>query len=204
MEPKLLLAATLLAFAGTVSTASAQLDLTPKPGVFFGEGTPFPCVRFRDGGKVVRFMPPPDWKFTEEGPRCAFHPGSVAQAYGSFATVQPRKDAAGDPSERLQELLKQKLPAEATAIEFKLTGLPGVKLDRWPAQHVQASYEHFGQKFRLALLVVPLEREELLVRFGSRATDFDRLFTPLLESLGTFTWDPTDEDPPKPAKSVAR
>jgi hypothetical protein len=111
-------------------------------------------------------MPPAGWKFTEDGPRCAFHPGSVAQAYGSFATLQPRKDASSNLGERLQELLKQKLPAEASAVEFKLTGLPGVKLDSLAGQHVQASYEHFGQKFRIALVVVPLEREELIIRFG--------------------------------------
>ena len=203
MESQRILATALLLIAGASSSVVAQLNLEPQAGVYYGEGTPFPCIRFRDDGKPVRFMPPPNWRFTADGARCSFNPAGVAQAYGSFTAKPLVKDATGDPAERLKQLLMEKVPSGAVAVEFTLTELPSVKLERWPAQHVQASYEHFGQKFRIALLIVPLEREELHVRFGSRAADFDRLFSPLLESLGTFTWNPTDEDPPKTEKPTA-
>jgi hypothetical protein len=197
MEPQLFLAGALLMLVGGVTTLPAQLDLAPEAGVYFGEGTPFPCIRFKDGRSVARFVPPQGWRFAADGKRCNFHPEGVAQASGSFTAKPLPKDAeAASPDERLRHLLSARLPAEASTVEFSQAELPKVKLDRWEARHIQASYEHFGQKFRVALLVVPLEKEEFHIAFGSRAADFNRVFTPLLESLGTFTWNPTDEDPP--------
>jgi hypothetical protein len=75
-----------------------------------------------------------------------------------------------------------------------------VKLESWPAIHIQATYEHYGQRFKMALLVVQLERQQLRARFACHAADFARAFRPFIESLGTFAWDPQDEDPP--AKSA--
>jgi hypothetical protein len=203
MEPKLLLAAGLLVVSGSWWNLPAELDLAPRTGVYFAEATPFPCVRFRDGSSVVRFMPPQGWRFTADGARCSFHPVGVAQASGTFS-AKPRPKEGGVPApERLQELLAARIPAEATGVEYVHEGLAQVKLETWPAMHAQVIYEHFGQKFRAALLIVTLEREELHIRFGARAADFDRVFTALLESLGTFTWNPTDEDPPEGNKQTA-
>ena len=96
--------------------------------------------------------------------------------------------------ERFEKLLTTAIPAGAKDINFTLDGLSTVRLDSWEARQSQVSYEHFGQKFRAALLIVPLEREELHIRFGCRAADFDTLFTPFFESLGTFVWLSAEED----------
>jgi hypothetical protein len=203
MESQFILTAALLALGGAITSLPAQLDLNPQPGVCIGEGTPFPCIRFRDGDKVVRFMPPHGWRFTADGRRCSFHPAGVALASGTFAAQKPAEESDADPAARLQQLVREKLPAEAVGVEVTTAGLPALKLDRWTASHAQATYEHFGQKFRVALLVARLDGEELHIRFGSRAADFDHVFLPLLESLGTFTWNPTDEDAPKQKEAAA-
>ena len=203
MESQFILTTALLITAGAVSMLPAQLDLRPKEGVYVGEGTPFPCIRFTDGAGFVRFAPPPGWVFTAEGERCAFHPKDVAQASGTFAHVPLTKDVDPTNPERLEKMLAEAVPAGATNLGFVLEGLPGVKLDHWLARRAEAIYEHFGQRFRVALLIVPIEREELQIRFGCRASDFDRVFPPFFESLGTFTWNPTDEDRPAGSKSRA-
>jgi hypothetical protein len=203
MESQFILTAALLITAGATSPLPAQLDLRPKEGVYVGEGTPFPCIRFSDGGGVVRFSPPKGWVFTADGERCAFHPKEVTQASGTFARAALSKDADPASPERLQKMLAEGVPAGATNLEFVLEGLPGVKLDHWLARRCEATYEHFGQTFRVALLIVPLEREELQIRFGCRTSDFDRVFPPFFDSLGTFTWNPTDEDRPTGSNSRA-
>ncbi len=183
-----------LLISGSCATLTAQLDLAPREGVYIGEATPFPCIRFRDGAKVARFMPPPKWKFAVDGAGCAFKPMDASQASGSMtvAALEPGTDTKSP--ERFEKLLTTVVPSGAKDIVSTCTGLPTVRLDSWEARQAQVSYEHFGQKFKGALIIVPLEREELHIRFGCRAADFDRLFTPFFESLGTFTWLTEQED----------
>lgn len=204
MELKLVLIAAAGICAGLPFGARAELDLAPLEGVYIGEATPFRCIRFRDGTDVIRFVPPPEWKFVAESGRCAFFPPKIGQASGAFSTAPLPKEKRPRSGEELQQLLRELIPADATKVEFTTEGLPQVRLERWDSQHVQATYEHFGQTFRVALLVVPLASEELRARFGSRVTDFHRAFPMLLESLGTFTWNPTDEDRPAKADGRAR
>jgi hypothetical protein len=185
----------MLFFAGgVVANLHAQLDLSPREGVYIGEATPFPCVRFRDGAQVIRFMPPAGWRFAADGARCVLHFSAAAQATGSFGVEPLCKEAEASASERMERLLRESIPTDAANVSCMFTGLMSVKLDRWPARHAQATYEHFGQSFRIALVIVPLERQELHIRFGCRAADFDRVFTPFFESLGTFTWDSVEGD----------
>ena len=193
-EAAITLSAILLIASGTLATVPAQLDLSPQAGVYIGEATPFPCIRFRDGAKVARFMPPPKWNFVADGAGCSFKPAEASQAGGSMTVSAPEAGAEGTSAERFEKLLRAAIPSGAKDIACTLTGLPSVRLDSWEARQAQVSYEHFGQKYKAALLIVPLEREELHIRFGSRAADFDRLFTPFFESLGTFTWLTAEED----------
>lgn len=194
MESQFFLAGLLVLASGACATLPAQLDLTPREGVYIGEATPFACVRFRDGEKVARFTPPPGWKFTAEGAHCAFQPPGAAQANGSIAVSTLVAGADANSRERLEKLLQESVPSGASGVTFTLTGLTVVKLDHWEARRSEVAYEHFGQKFKSALLIVPMEREELYIRFGCRAADFDRFFTPFFESLGTFTWLSAEED----------
>jgi hypothetical protein len=201
MESQFILSALALLAAGLATPAQAQFDVTPREGVYYGEATPFRCVRFRDGEKVVRFVPPDGWRFVADSKdHCECFPSGLAQATGSFSVARDVAAQKAPTPEQLQELVRKHVPADATALEIITTDLAQVKLEKWPAIHIQATYEHYGQKFQLALLVVQLEREQLRARFACHATDFARAFGPFIESLGTFTWDPQDEDPP--AKSA--
>jgi hypothetical protein len=197
MESQFILSALALLAASFATPAQAQFDVTPREGVYYGEATPFRCVRFRDGEKVVRFMPPDSWRFVADSKdHCECYPAGLAQATGSFSVARDLAAQTPPTPEQLQELVRKHVPADATEIEFITTDLPQVKLESWPAIHIQATYEHYGQKFQMALLVVQLEREQLCARFACHAVDFARVFGPFIESLGTFTWDPQDEDAP--------
>lgn len=174
-------------FCAAVGSVNAGLEFLPKEGVYIGEATPFRCIRFRDGEKSVRFMPPEGWIFTADGASCAFRPPGVTQANGGFS-AKPRDDSK-PLAERLEQLLRQGIPEGAEKIACVLTGLPQVKLDEWASTHVEATYEHFGQTFRIALVVAQMKTEEIHARFGCRAADFEKVFPPFFESLGTFTWE---------------
>jgi hypothetical protein len=194
MESQFVLAAILVLASGVCAPLPAQLDLTPNEGVYIGEATPFACIRFRDGDKVARFTPPPGWRFTAEGARCAFQPAGSAQASGLISVMKLVTGGDATSPQRLEKLLTEGVPSGASGVTFTLTGLAGVKLDHWDARRTEVAYEHFGQKFKAALLIVPMKTEEMHIRFGCRASDFDRLFTPFFESLGTFTWMSAKED----------
>lgn len=167
--------------------ANAGINFSPNDGVYIGEATPFRCIRFRDGNAKIRFFPPTDWIFTTDGNKCAFRPPRLVQAGGTFA-AKP-KDGSKPLSDRMEELLRKGMPEGAEKITLVMTGLPQVSLDQWKSIHVEATYEHFGQTFRIALVAAQTHDEEIHARFGCRATDFDKVFPDLLESLGTFTWE---------------
>jgi hypothetical protein len=207
MVAKLLLRIGSLVVAGyawlvVLQPAAAQtLNLAPKPGTYVGEGTPFPCIRFTDAGVPVRFMPPDGWRFEAKGAACSFAPTGVSQANGLMSVVTKEEANPPNPEERAVAMLQAQIPGEASDVKVQTKDLPQVNLDRWKAYRVQATYSLFGQSFRVAFVLVPRENDDVQIVFTARASDFERVYEPFFESLGTFTWDPPEEKsagaPPK-------
>ncbi len=177
-----------LSFLST-GRVSAQLDLTPTESFYEVEGIRVPNVSFRNGPKNVAYSPPGDWTLSGGGRKLALSPPEAVQA-GATIETEPAPMALPPASpeniKAYRDLAVSLVPREGSKVEILEAIICPMQISGKPMIEVTLSYTFFGQPFRMNVLFMPREKEQLRFRLVARATDYPPLFKAFRSSLFTM------------------
>lgn len=173
-------------FLLTVGSVSAQIDLTPKDTFYEVEGIRVPNVSFRNGAKEVTYSPPGDWVLSGGGQKLSLTPKDKIQAGATISVLATREPAPAATEENLKlytEVASKLLPTDATKIEVIEAIVCPLQISGRSMVEVTLAYVFFGQQFRMNLLFMPREKEELRFQVVARTSDYPELFKAFRASL---------------------
>ena len=182
VRPIITAAFVLLAFAGI---AGADLDLTPIDGFYVVEGGRAPDLNFHDGGKIVSYSPPGNWKPAGSGKKMTLMPPEKVQASASIEAL-PAKDPLPATAQSLKAysaMAVALLPREASKVEVVEAVVSSVQICGYAVAEVTMTYKFFGQEFETVIFFMPRPVEEVRFRLSSRTADFKDLYRPFQRSL---------------------
>ena len=170
----------------TLGSASAQIDLTPKDTFYEVEGIRVPNVSFRNGDRDVAYSPPGNWALNGEGQKLSLTPKNKIQAGATISVLATREPPPAATEENLKHytgVASKLLPVDATKIEVIEAIVSPLQISGRPMIEVTLAYVFFGQQFRMNLLFMPREKEELRFQMVARTNDYPELFQAFRSSL---------------------
>lgn len=169
-----------------LARAQAQIDFTPAESFYEVEGIRMPNVTFRDRAKAITYTPPADWVLSGGGAKLLLTPRDAVQA-GATMETRPVQEPALPPTEEnvkaYTDLAMAAVPREATKIEIVEAGICPMRISGAGMIEVTLSYSFFGQPYRMNVLFMPREREQLRFQCVARAADYPEMFKTFRSSL---------------------
>jgi len=172
-----------------VASARAEIDLTPNESFYEVEGIRMPNVSFRNGAKKVAYSPPGDWTLSGGGKKLTLTPRDSVQAGATIETVPVRETSPAATTENIKaysDLAVSLVPQGATKIEVVEAVVCPMRISGKAMIEVTMTYAFFGQQFRLNVLFMPRDKEQLRFQFAARAADYPPLFKAFRSSLFTM------------------
>ncbi|MEO7317733.1 MAG: hypothetical protein ABIZ56_01960, partial [Chthoniobacteraceae bacterium] len=158
--------------------AEAQTDLTPTESFYEIEGTRTANVTFTDGNKKIPYTPPAGWTLSGGGKKLSLAPRDVVQAGGTIETETaraPLPPATEDNIKAYADVARSLVPRDASKVEVVEAIISPTRISGNSMVDVTLSYSFFGQQFRMNVLFMPRDTEQLRFRFVARAADFPPL-----------------------------
>jgi hypothetical protein len=184
MVRRITVAAGLALFAAV--NAQAQLDLTPTESFYEVEGIRVPNVSFRNGVKKIAYSPPADWTLNGGERKVTMTPRDSIQAGATIETVAMREPSLPATTENLKaytDLAVSMVPREGTKVEVAEAAVCPMRISGKEMIEVTLTYSFFGQPFRMNVLFMPRDKEQLRFQFIARAVDYPPLFKAFRSSL---------------------
>lgn len=169
-----------------VGSASAQIDLTPKDTFYEVEGIRVPNVTFRNGAKDITYSPPAGWVLSGGGQKLSLTPKDKVQAGATIQVIPSREPAPAATEENIKiytEIATKMLPSGASKAEVVEAIICPMQLSQRPLVELTLGYVFFGQPFRMNVLFLPREKEEVRFQFSARAADYAALLRVFRASL---------------------
>jgi hypothetical protein len=167
-------------------SARAQIDLTLKDSFYEAEDIRVPNVSFRNGDKDVAFSPPHGWTLSGGGQKLTLTPRDKIQAGATITVLATREASPAATAENLKHYTKIAsglLPREASKIEVMEAAVCPLRISGRFMVEVTMAYVFFGQPFRMNVLFMPREKEELRFQIVARTSDYADLFQAFRSSL---------------------
>jgi len=174
-----------LALLGAAS-AGAQIDLTPTDSFYEVEGIRAPNVTFRNGTKNITYTPPGNWTLSGGGDKLTLTPLDSIQAGGTIENIptrEPLPAATTDNVKVYSDMAVKLLPPGASKVELVEAAVCPMRISGKAMVEVTLSYTFYGQPFRMNVLFMPRDKEQLRFQFSSRAADYPALFKNFRGSL---------------------
>lgn len=162
------------------------LDLTPAETFYEVEGIRVPNVSFRNGRQPVPYTPPGGWKLSGGGRKLTLTPPDVVQASATIETApmpEPLPAVAQENVKAYAELVLALVPRGATKVEVLEALVCPLRIAGKSMIEVTAAYVFFGQPFRMNVLLMPREKEQLRFTLTARAADYPELARAFRDSL---------------------
>jgi hypothetical protein len=175
----------------TAAGAHAQIDLTPTESFYEVEGIRMPNVTFRNSPKPVTYTPPADWTLQGGRNKLTLIPRDSIQA-GAIIETQPLPPGGPLPAATAQnikyysDLAVTLVPREASKVEVVEAVVSPIRISGKAMIEVTMTYSFFGQQYRMNVLFMPREKEELRFQFASRNSDYAALSKAFRSSLFTM------------------
>ncbi len=168
-----------------VFDACAGLDFTPVESFYEVEGLRAPNVTFRDGGKDITYTPPAHWILCGRGKIITLTPPNTVQAGAIVQAITARNTppATAENLKAYGALALELVPREAVNVEVVETVMCPLRISGRPLAEATLNYVFFGQQFRMNVLFMPREKEQLRMQFSSRVADFPPLLKAFRASL---------------------
>lgn len=183
----------LMAMALLATPAAAQLSLTPGVGERVQEGFTFPELRFSDGGKKVTYEQPRGWTYSSRGKqKIAFYPPETAQTRAEIEAGFPLVPVQFD-DESLKQLhtsFLSLLPKDSEQPEIVAEQKNPVMINAHETYDITASFTLHSQRYRLSVLFVNLEHEQIRCKVMALPEDFEQAHRAFLTSLCSLQWWP--------------
>jgi hypothetical protein len=168
-----------------ISDACAEIDLTPVDSFYEVEGIRVPNVTFRDGAKDITYTPPPRWVLCGLRKSITLTPPNTVQA-GAIVRAIAAKNAPLATPENLKayaDLALELVPREAANVEVVETIICPLRISGRPLVEATLNYVFFGQQFRMNVLFLLRDKEQIRFQFSSRSADFPPLLRAFRASL---------------------
>jgi hypothetical protein len=169
-----------------VAAASAQIDLTPRESFYEVEGGRWPNIAFRNGSEKITYSPPGKWKLSGGGEKLTLTPPDKAQAGATIETIRtplPLPAANEASVKTYSKMAASFLPPGASKVEVVEELVCPMTIEGKSMIEVTFSYTFYGQPFRMNVLIMPREKEQLRFLFSARAADYEGLFKDFRRSL---------------------
>ena len=169
-----------------VASARAEIDLTPKESFYEVEGIKAPNVEFKNGPKKITYTPPANWTLSGGGNRLSLIPLDSIQAGATIETVPAKEPlpAATEANVKLySDFAVKLLPQGASKVEVVEALVCPMRISGKAMIEVTLSYSFYGQPFRMNILFMPRQNEQLRFQFSARATDYPAMFKNFRSSL---------------------
>ncbi len=166
--------------------ARAQIDLTPKDSFYTVEGIRAPNVTFHNGPKKVTYTPPGNWTLSGGVSKLTLAPLDAVQAGGTIETQSAHESWPPATAENLKTYSDQAVrlvPRDASKVEVVEAIVCPMRISGKSMVEVTLTYTFFGQPFRMNVLFMPRDKEQLRFQFAARASDYAALFKSFRSSL---------------------
>jgi hypothetical protein len=174
-----------LALLGAASVR-AEIDLTPKESFYVVEGIKVPNITFKNTPKDITYSPPANWTLSGGGGKLTLVPLDSVQAGGSIQSVPtrvPSPEATEANVKAYSDLAAKLVPSGASKVEVVEAQVCPMRISGKAMIEVTLSYSFYGQPFKMNVLFMPREKEELRFQFSSRASDYAKMFKDFRGSL---------------------
>jgi hypothetical protein len=179
----------ILAFA---TGAQAQLSLTPTVSERTQEGVVFPQLEFSDRGKKVTYEQPRGWTYSVlSKQKIAFTPPDTKQTKAEIESGSPLVPTSFDEEgvKQLKSIFATLLPKDSEQIEMSEQKNP-LLINGRESYELVATFVNHGQRYRMSVLFVNLEREQLRFKVIAAPADFEQAHHRFIESLYGLQWGP--------------
>src|SRR2546423_10122201 len=89
-----------------ITSAHAELDLTPKPSQYELDGVTFKQLAFSDGSKTVTYTPPRGWDYSGNAAQLTLEPPGKDQAEARISKV-PLSQPGNFDEEMVKKLVQE-------------------------------------------------------------------------------------------------
>lgn len=172
-------------FLAAVS-ARAQIDLTPAESFYEVEGIRMPNVSFRNKSQLIPYTPPGNWTLSGGGSKLSLTPSQSVQAGATIETVPAKEPLLAASPENIKaytDLALSLVSREATKVEVLEAQVSTLHISGKAMMEVTLAYSFFGQPFRMNVLFMPRDKEQLRFQFLARTADYQPLFQAFRSSL---------------------
>jgi hypothetical protein len=171
-----------------ITSARAELQLTPTVSEYQLEGVKLKQLAFRDGEKKPTYQSPRGWDYSGSGDRLTLHPSGKSQGEATISRA-PLPEPYTFTDENLKKLLAEAMasaPKNSSAVSVVSQEKNPLRISGKDTFQVVISYNLLGQTFNRSILFLNRDRDQLRFQFSAREGDFKELQRAFQTSL--YSW----------------
>lgn len=171
--------ALILALVGglLITSARADLDLTPKLSEYELDGVRLKQLAFSDGNGIVTYTPPRGWDYSGSVAQLVLRPPSKSQAEAKITKVTLSGPASFD-EETINKLVREAIasvPHGSSDIQLVSQQRNPLIIERKETFLVVLSYNFYGGAYSRSILFLNRGNEQIRFQLTSSQADFKEL-----------------------------
>ena len=171
-----------------ITSARAELDLTPKLSEYELDGVTFKQLAFSDGSKIVTYAPPRGWDYSGSAAQLILQPPNKAEAEATI-TKGTLSQPAGFDEETVKKLVQEvtaSVPDGSTNVQLVSQEKNPLMIERKETFLFILRYNFRGGAFNRSILFLNRGKEQIRFQLTSRQADFKELQKAFLGSQ--YSW----------------
>ena len=171
-----------------ITSARADLDLTPKLSEYELDGVKFKQLAFSDGSQTVTYAPPRGWDYSGSAFQLILRPPGKSQAEAKITKVAILQPASFD-DETIKKLVQEvmaSVPGGSTEIQLVSQEKNPLIIERKETFLVVLSYNFYGGAYSRSILFLNRGKEQIRFELTSKQADFKELQKAFLGSQ--YSW----------------
>jgi hypothetical protein len=171
-----------------ITSAQAELDLTPKPSRYELDGVTFKQLAFSDGSKTVTYTPPRGWDYSGNTALLTLQPPGNGQAEARISKVTLSQPSSFE-EETVKTLVKEMMasaPDGSTNVQLVSQEKNPLMIERKETLLIILSYDLYGGAYNRSILFLNRGKEQIRFQLTSRQADFKELQKAFLGSQ--YSW----------------
>ena len=171
-----------------VSTARAELRLTPSIDEFELDGAKLKQLAFSDGDKKVTYQSPRGWDYSGSATQLTLRPPKKAQASATITRI-PLSAPGNFEEENLKKLVTETtalIPKGSTNVTVVSQEKNPLRINRKETFLVILKYDFYGESYGRSILFLNRDNEQIRFQLTSRQGDFNELQKAFLGSQ--YSW----------------
>ncbi len=168
-----------------VTSAQAELQLTPTISEYQLDGVKFKLLAFPDGGRHATYQPPTGWEYFGSANKLTLHPLGKTQAEATITRVGSAQPVTlnDESCRRLAEESLATIPKGSSGATVISQEKNPLKISGNDTFQVVLRYNLLGQIFQRSILFLNREHDQMRFQLVARDNDFRGLQQSFQSSL---------------------